>query len=283
MRYSKSRNTPGLKSGQEWRPTSAPTPFREHVEGGTSFPAIRNIDERALRHHDSAANARRIAQPATDGNVSDGNVSADELDRYIAELSGPSPDQQRISELTGQVDSLRAEEFRRGELQAFNDMAADLQQQLPSFVPPDYAEMRLKALAHDQTIALAWDLRNTDKAAAQFELARVTREFLQLKQDPAADPKRLQELSQYGARLEIAISAKAILRKVRLDVINAAAKLPKPLDDEANAVRADIAHLMKEGGSGRERPPEPQVQLGGLDTQEYRRHVRETYGFDPNV
>jgi hypothetical protein len=56
--------TPSLGKNQEWRPTSGPAPFRERVEGGVSFPAIRNMEERALKHHDSVANAKKIAHGA---------------------------------------------------------------------------------------------------------------------------------------------------------------------------------------------------------------------------
>src|SRR6516165_4822865 len=66
------------------------------------------------------ANAPKAELEQSGDNVSqDGQVQDSELDRLIADLSQPSPDQQRITELTGQVDSLRAEEYRRGELQAF--------------------------------------------------------------------------------------------------------------------------------------------------------------------
>jgi hypothetical protein len=225
------------------------------------------------------AKTAQPAEPATDGNVSD-NVSADELDRLIADLSQPSPDQQRITELTGQVDSLRAEEFRRGELAAFNEMAEGLQQAMPSWAPPDYAEMRLKALAHDQIIALAWELRNVDKVAAQFELTKVTREFLQLKQDPAADPKRVQELQQYGARLEIAISANAILRKARLDIINEAAKLKPPYDPDATQIHMDVAAAVR-GASAPLDLKEPEPEYGKLSASEGRQLVKAKYGFDP--
>src|SRR5262249_41071940 len=77
--------------------------------------------------------------------------------------------------------------------------ASDLQKLLPSWAPPDYARLKLESLAHDPHIALAWDLRNVDKSAANLELAKVTQAFLELQRNPAADPKRMQELREYGA------------------------------------------------------------------------------------
>ena len=65
-KYAKSQ-TPSLGKNQEWRPTSGPSPYREHIEGGNSFPPVRNIDERALRWNDPSANARKISHGAKPG------------------------------------------------------------------------------------------------------------------------------------------------------------------------------------------------------------------------
>jgi hypothetical protein len=62
-KYSKVE-TPSLGKNQEWRPTSGPSPYREHISAGQSHPPIRSTDERALRWHDSVANAKRIAKGA---------------------------------------------------------------------------------------------------------------------------------------------------------------------------------------------------------------------------
>jgi hypothetical protein len=188
------------------------------------------------------------------------------------DLLGPDP---KVAELQGRVDALQTEAHRARELEAFKSFADDLQTQLPSFLPADYAEMKLRSMAHDPVICAAFDLRNVDKSAANLELAKVTRAFLQLQQDPAADPKRLQELRDYGTRLEIAIQSPAILRKARLDILNAANKLPKPIDEDATQVHLDVAAAVRDGGSGRGIPPEPPVQLGRLSDAEYRAYLRE--------
>jgi hypothetical protein len=63
-KYSKSQ-TPSLGENQEWRPTSGPSPYREHISGGVSHPPERNVDaERATRWNDPNANARRISRGA---------------------------------------------------------------------------------------------------------------------------------------------------------------------------------------------------------------------------
>jgi hypothetical protein len=217
------------------------------------------------------------AEQGSDGNSPDGNVSTDpSVDQQIADLLRSPEDTQRISELTSQVDSLRAEEHRRGELQAFNDMAKDLDQQLPSWlVATGYAEARLKALAHDQTVALAFDLRNVDRAAAKQEMLKVQWELSQ----PNIDPKRQQELREYGAKLDIAIHANAILRQARLGILNEAGKLPKPIDEEVTGWRSEIAASMR-GASMPVDFKEPPPDLGRMDDQTFRRWKLENLGWE---
>jgi hypothetical protein len=138
--------------------------------------------------------------------------------------------------------------------------------------------MKLRALAHDQTIALAWDLRNTDRDAAKQELLKVQWELMQLQQNPTADQKRVQELQQYGARLDIAIHANAILRKARLDIINSAAKLPPPIDEEVSGWRSEIAASMR-GASMPVDFKEPPSNFGSMSDAEFREFTRRNYGF----
>jgi hypothetical protein len=200
-----------------------------------------------------------------------------ELDQFIASLDG-SADRQKIEELTGQVDALQTEAHRVRELEAFKSFADDVQGQMPSWAPPDYAEMKLCSLAHDPVISAAWDLRNVDRKAASVELAKVTQAFLQLQQDPAADQKRLQELRDYGTRLEIAIQSPAILRKARLDILNEAKKLPPPIDSEVSAWRAEIAQSMR-GASMPLDFKEPAPNFAGMSDAEFRDFTRRNYGF----
>jgi len=50
--------TPSLGKNQEWRPTSGPSPYRDHISGGTDFPPLRSMEERALKWFDPVAKAR---------------------------------------------------------------------------------------------------------------------------------------------------------------------------------------------------------------------------------
>jgi hypothetical protein len=74
-----------------------------------------------------------------------------------------------------------------------------------------------------------------------------------------------------------------IISQLRRQVIDRAAKAPAPVDPDATLDRALIVQAIKEGGSGRAAPPQPQVNLGRLTSQEYRQYVRENFGFDSGI
>jgi hypothetical protein len=255
------------------RPEDSPSVSSEP----TATPAPDNDLDSLLAEFD--AKTAQQTEPVTGADVDiSGNTHPGQSVDPLAELLRDPADQQRITELTGQVESLRAEEFRRGELQAFNDMAADLQQHMPSWAPPDYAEMRLKALAHDPELCLAWDLRNADKSAAKEELLKVQWELAKLHYDKAPDPKRVQELQQYGYRLQVAVNSAGILRKARLDIINEAAKLKPPIDEDATQTHIDVAAAVR----GASRPidlKEPPPDFSGMSDAEFRDFTRRNYGF----
>jgi hypothetical protein len=216
-------------------------------------------------------------QPEPDAPEQNGQTnSADELDAFIASLD-TSADKQRADELQSRVDSLQLEAHRAQELEAFKSFVDDLQSHMPPWAPPDYAEAKLKALAFDPTISLAWELRSTDRQAAKQELLRVQWELMQLQQNPTADQGRVRELQQYGAKLDVAIHANAILRQARLGIINEANKLPPPIDVEQSQIRADVAFAMK--GASAPITPEPPPDLSKMSDAELRRYTLENFGF----
>jgi hypothetical protein len=59
----KSSSTPSLAPGQAYKNKTGNS-YREHIGSATSFPPIRNIDERALKWHDPAANAKKVSHGA---------------------------------------------------------------------------------------------------------------------------------------------------------------------------------------------------------------------------
>src|SRR5262249_31449379 len=133
---------------------------------------------------------RTAQQPETVPDNSAHTSQAPDIDALLAEFGGPSAEQQRIDELTQQVDGFRTAEHRRAELQAFNQYADDLQKQLPSFLPEGYARLKLESLAYDPLICAAFDMRNVDARAAKAELQKVQVTLAQLQLNPAADPKQ---------------------------------------------------------------------------------------------
>src|SRR6516162_2703929 len=134
---------------------------------------------------------RQVPKPEPAADTAQPNADAtappqDDIESFLQGL-GTSEDKQRADSLQGEVDSLRAAEHRRQELEAFESYCGDLQKQMPSHVPADYVRAKLEALAHNPEIALAWDLRGVDRSAAKIELQRVQFELSQLQRDPTAD------------------------------------------------------------------------------------------------
>jgi len=159
-----------------------------------------------------------------------GAVSNDELDNFIASLSAPSADQQRIGQLTGELDGLKAQIRAAEELKAFNEFSDDLQKQLPSWLPEDYARVKLESLAHDPVARLAWDTRNIDPKAAALDLAHVQFALKQLQGNPNADPAKVRELNQLAYQLNVAANSAAILRQARNMILKEANGLKPPID-----------------------------------------------------
>jgi hypothetical protein len=256
---------------------------RERPEDSPSVPTPDTDLDALLREYDekTASQAPESTESASGADVSaESDIRSQSVDEQIADLLRSPEDTQRIDELTQQVDGFRTAEHRRAELEAFDKFADDLQTQMPNWVPADYTRAKLQALAHDPQIALAWDLRNVDKSAAHLELAKVQVALNQLQQNPtAADPKRVEELQQYGARLQVAVNSAAILRKARLDILNEAAKLKPPIDEEVTATRMELAQIIREGGSGRGMPPEKPPDLSRMSDAELRRYTLENFGF----
>ena len=202
----------------------------------------------------------------------------DDLDAILRDFSAPSADQQRADALQGEIDSLRAAEYRRAELEAFDKYASDLQAQVAqvaAHVPPDYVRAKLEALAHDPEVRLAWDTRHIDPQAANRDLAEVQFSLKQLQADPNADPKQVRELNKLAYQLNVAVHSHSILRRVNLNVLKEARSLPLPYDPEASADRAAVAFAVREASSGD--LPEPQVDLGKLSDVEFRKHLRDKY------
>jgi hypothetical protein len=194
-------------------------------------------------------------------------------DPKIAQLEG------ELAGVRSEADRLRAEQHRQQEWAAFQDYAKSLQEQLPPHLPDGYAELKLKALAHDPTIAQAFDYRNVDRQAASAELAKVQMALAHTQRMAGADPTRVQQLNEYANKLQIAVNSQAILRKARLDILNEANKLPPPIDPEATQVRNDVAWALKSASSAK-KVAEPPPNFGRMSENEFRNWKRENLGWE---
>jgi hypothetical protein len=112
----------------------------------------RSIDD-LLAEYDAKT---RQAEPAdnadADGNIPNGTNqdASGELDELLAQLSGPSPDQQRIEQLTGEIGSLRAAELERQSRADFDGFSKKLQAELGPNVDQDFARTNLLAAYADR-------------------------------------------------------------------------------------------------------------------------------------
>ena len=246
------------------------TPEPAPVEATSQLtPAPADDFDRLLADYE--ANTAKPEPAVTDEPVADGvdqNATSNELDQLLAQLSGPDPKINALeTELAGvrsEADRLRSEMHRQQEWAEFQSYAKSLQDDLPSHLPDGYAELKLKALAHDPTIAAAFDYRNVDRHAASAELARA--QLVMAAFQRANDP-RIPQLTEYMNKLNVAINSQAILRKVRLDILNEANKLPPPIDPEATELKAEIAWNMKSQGK---KIAEPPPNFGRMTDQEFR-------------
>jgi hypothetical protein len=230
----------------------------------------------------------RTAQPAVP-EAAPGNPEAapdQPLDRQTwDELLGPDP---KVAELQGQVDAFKAAEFQAQEREAATKWAAELQDVCSRSNPnveDDFVIREIKVLSADNPGLLerAWQYRNlsdADLAIAQKDFQAAEKLYQQALAQPDTPQKQqaLRYLEQQGARLQAMLSARSVIRSARNEIRKRADAVKSGYDPDVTATRMEIAHLMKEGGSGREPPPMPEVRLGNLSDSQFRQHLLEKYG-----
>jgi hypothetical protein len=217
------------------------------------------------------------------------------LDQQIEQILGtPQPDplaqyaneqyENRATELGQQNAQLQAQIQRQIDERDFNKMASDLQSQLPEWVDPGHGRTAMLAAAMENpNLQLAFQNRGIDKVAVDAELRRVEGVMQQMQRNPNGyNPNQAAQLVAYANRLGFALNSETILRRARNEIIKGA-WANKPIDPDATFDRNMVAAAIKEGGAGRAAPPQPQVKLGQLTSQEYRNYVRENFGFDSGI
>jgi hypothetical protein len=215
-----------------------------------------------------------------------------EIDQILAAYGDDTAIKQQndaVAALQNEVSSLRAQEQARIDQADFERACTDLQRQCGPHVDDHYAERELKSALVDRPELLqVWRNRNVtpDKIqAADREFRQLEAQYnrVQLAPDSPQKQQALAEMQQRGYALGLLMNTPKIISQLRRQVIDRAAKAPLPVDPDATLDRALIVQAIKEGGSGRAAPPQPQVNLGRLTAQEYRNYVRENFGFDSGI
>jgi hypothetical protein len=219
-------------------------------------------------------------------------MQPNELEQLLAELQQEN-EQQQLNEKMGVVAqenaALRQQIEDAKSEKDFADFSSKLQAELPDHVDPEYARTHLLNMAATDTsgsLLAAWryrDLTMEQRRAADLELRQIERGLAFLQTHPhLADQQKIQWLTQRGYQLGLAINSVQILAKARRAVFANAGKVLKPYDPEATETHDVVAAAVRSAG-GKADMKEPPLKLGNLSTNEYRRHVRDTYGFDPGV
>jgi hypothetical protein len=203
-------------------------------------------------------------------------------DDAFADLLRDPADQQRIGELSGELESLRSAEFQRAEREAFDEYSAQLQSKLPEHLPPDYARNSLlSAAAQDPNLSAAWQYRGIteeQRRQADREFRDLERLHGQIQRAPDDGRKAsaLAQIENAGRQLGLMLNSKEILRRLERDIQHRAASF-HPVDPDATADYAAVAAAVRDGGG--KVSPEPPPNLGSLTDNELRNYTKKNFGF----
>src|SRR5262249_9624452 len=157
----------------------------------------RSIDD-LLAEFDAATQqpAPEATADSTGGDNVAPNVSGDEVDKLLAELSVSSADQQKITDLEGQISGFRAAEDERKSRADFDAYSSKLQAECGPHVPDDFAVTELKAALVDKPeLEMAWRYRhvtNDQLRAAEREFQQLEALHYRATQQPDGDPRKPQ-------------------------------------------------------------------------------------------
>jgi hypothetical protein len=230
---------------------------------------------------------RQTATPEPDNATEQGAgengaaVSDNELDKLLADLSAPSADRQRITDLEGELSSVRAAELDRQSRADFEGFSKKLQATLGPNVDEQFSRTNLLAMAAENpALEAAWRYRNltdAERRAAGLEFQQLEVLYHRAQQAPD-DPRKAQALAaleQRGQQLGLMMNAHKILNNTWREVQKRASKVAPAIDEQATADHAAVAFAVREASSGD--LPEPQVDLGKLSDVEFRKHLRDKY------
>jgi hypothetical protein len=211
-------------------------------------------------------------------------LSNDQLDQFIAELSGPTAEQKRIGELEGAIGSLRTAELQRQSKEDFDKFSSHLQGQLGPNVDSEFARTNLLAMvAQKPELEIAWSFRNLTDAqlrAADQEFRQLEALYFRLQHAPN-DPRKAQAMAQLerrGQELGLMMNARTMIANARRDVLSRAKKAPPEIDIEATLDRDMIAQSIRDG-QGPINIPEEKPNFGIMDDRTFRDYTKRHYGF----
>jgi hypothetical protein len=225
-------------------------------------------------------------EAAPDNTVQNGQAQGDQIDQLLAELSGPTPEQQKIGELEGQLNSLQQQAFQKAELAAFDDACSKLQHELVDLglnIDERFVKTNLQAMSvENPALEPAFRYRNLTPdqlRAADLEFKQRERQYNQWALAPDSPQKQqtMTALYRRGEELGLMLNSKSILQNARKQVVDRARSIPPALDYDAMETRADIAQAMR----GASRPvnfKEPAPDFNGMSDNEYRNFIRKEYG-----
>jgi hypothetical protein len=257
------------------KPDEVSPPSEPDNSGNVSPPESPADDvDRILAEFDQAT-----ARPPAD-NASP--VQGDDFDKLIADLAGPTEDP-RIGQLTGEINSLRAQEQARIDQADFERACGELQRACGPHVDDHFAERELKSALVDRPELLqVWRNRNVTSdqiQAADREFRQLERQYnrVQMAPDSPQKNKLLAEIYSRGQELGLLMNTPKIIAQLRRQVIDRAQKTPLPIDEDATAVRGEISQIMR-GASRPSNYVEPPPNLGRMTDSEFREYLRKEHG-----
>src|SRR5262249_52710560 len=150
--------------------------------------------------------AANSSPPKDEQAPADEQPPADDWEQQLQELLGTKSDpltdlvneeaKHQIAELQGQNAQLLAERRRQIDQRDFDKMASDLQSELPSHLPSDYAANALwAAAAKDHNLVAAFEARKQDVKAAASQFAQLEALYNQLARDPNPDARKQEAIA----------------------------------------------------------------------------------------
>jgi hypothetical protein len=246
-------------------------------EADVAAPAAEPSLDDLLEEYD-----RATAKPdEPDGSNQETNAPIADVDAFLADLG---KDSQRVTELEGEIGSLRAAELQRRDREDFEGFSTKLQEQLGPNVDDQFARTNLLALAvENPALEAAWRYRNltdAERRAADLEFQQLEVLYNRVQQAPN-DPRKaaaLAEMERRGQELGLMMNARTILNNTWRDVQKRASKVAPAIDEQATADRDAIYQSIRDG-QGPINIPEEKPNFGIMDDKTFRDYTKRHYGF----